>query len=61
MHGIVLSFYFLLILDENDPDCYKKAVRRSIQCGGDTDTNAAIVGGIIGAMVGFKALPQDMI
>ncbi len=28
--------------------------------GGDTDTNAAIVGGMIGALVGFKDIPKDM-
>jgi ADP-ribosylglycohydrolase len=27
--------------------------------GGDTDTNAAIVGGMIGAIVGFKNLPHE--
>lgn len=27
--------------------------------GGDTDTNAAIVGGMIGSIVGFKNLPHD--
>jgi ADP-ribosylglycohydrolase len=27
--------------------------------GGDTDTNAAIVGGLFGALVGYKGLPQE--
>ena len=27
--------------------------------GGDTDTNAAIAGGMIGAIVGFKNLPPE--
>jgi hypothetical protein len=26
--------------------------------GGDTDTNAAIVGGMLGSLVGFKKLPK---
>lgn len=26
--------------------------------GGDTDTNAAIVGGMLGALIGFKKLPK---
>ena len=52
-HAFVLSYYWLLVLDEVDPDCYYKALRTTIQCGGDTDTNAAIVGGMIGALVGF--------
>jgi len=29
--------------------------------GGDTDTNACIVGGIIGALVGFSNIPRYMI
>ncbi len=33
---------------------------RDILClKGDTDTNAAIVGGLIGAVLGFKSLPQN--
>ena len=28
--------------------------------GGDTDTNAAIAGGMIGALVGFKNIPKHM-
>lgn len=27
--------------------------------GGDTDTNAAIVGGMLGALIGFKKLPKQ--
>mmetsp|Transcript_21646 Transcript_21646/g.21395 ORF Transcript_21646/g.21395 Transcript_21646/m.21395 type:complete len:90 (+) Transcript_21646:981-1250(+) len=30
----------------------------TLKLGGDTDTNAAIVGGLIGAAVGFKELPK---
>lgn len=30
-----------------------------IQQGGDTDTNACIVGGLIGAMVGYRNLPKE--
>ena len=29
--------------------------------GGDTDTNACIVGGMIGALYGFKKLDQVMV
>ena len=29
--------------------------------GGDTDTNAAIVGGLIGAAVGLTKIPRDMV
>lgn len=29
--------------------------------GGDTDTNAAIVGGMIGAYFGVEGIPEEMI
>ena len=32
-------------------------MRQVIKEGGDTDTNAAIVGGMIGALIGFNAIP----
>ena len=31
-----------------------------IKEGGDTDTNSCIVGGMIGALVGLNAIPEDM-
>lgn len=36
-------------------------MRSVIERGGDTDTNAAIVGGLIGALIGFKDLPADFL
>ena len=30
-----------------------------IKQGGDTDTNACIIGGLMGALVGFNQLPQE--
>lgn len=62
-HAFVLSFYYLLrfcqIIDSKLDDVgtmqafYKKALRETIQLGGDTDTNACIVGGMVGALVGI--------
>jgi ADP-ribosyl-[dinitrogen reductase] hydrolase len=37
---------------------FEKAMEDIISRGGDTDTNAAIVGGLIGAAVGYKAIPD---
>lgn len=34
-------------------------IKQILSRGGDTDTNAAIVGGMIGAIVGFKNLPPQ--
>ena len=36
-------------------------IKGIIERGGDTDTNAAIVGGLIGSLVGFKKLPGKYI
>ncbi len=40
---------------------YQKAILDTIRCGGDTDTTAAIVGGIIGAGMGLQGIPADWI
>jgi ADP-ribosylglycohydrolase len=40
------------------PHDYASAVRSVIRCGGDTDTTAAIVGGIVGARVGVEGIPE---
>lgn len=39
------------------PDDYPTAVQSVIRCGGDADTTAAIVGGIVGARVGPEGIP----
>ncbi|MFN8613542.1 MAG: ADP-ribosylglycohydrolase family protein [Vulcanimicrobiota bacterium] len=40
-------------------DDFRQAVQSVIRCGGDTDTTAALVGGILGARLGGSGLPQD--
>jgi hypothetical protein len=37
--------------------CFEAGVIEVIRCGGDTDTTAAIVGGIIGSAVGIDGIP----
>jgi ADP-ribosyl-[dinitrogen reductase] hydrolase len=37
---------------------YREGILEIIRCGGDTDTTAAILGGIIGARVGKSGIPQ---
>lgn len=41
------------------PDDYRAAVHAVIRCGGDTDTVAAITGGIVGARVGLEGVPAE--
>ena len=38
---------------------YDKAIFETLMLGGDTDTNACIVGGLIGCLVGYNGLPQE--
>lgn len=40
---------------------YRRAVISAIRCGGDTDSVAAIVGGIVGARVGRAGIPSEWI
>ncbi|GHF66179.1 ADP-ribosylglycohydrolase family protein [Streptomyces griseosporeus] len=37
---------------------YEDAVRAAIDCGGDTDTVAAVTGGLAGALYGVQGIPQ---
>lgn len=41
------------------PDHYAAAVSKAIGLGGDTDTVAAILGGIVGARVGEEGIPEE--
>jgi ADP-ribosylglycohydrolase len=43
----------------SSPADLRAPVRACIRCGGDTDTTAAIAGGIVGAGVGPKGIPSD--
>ena len=40
---------------------YKSVIRHVVKMGGDTDTNACIVGGMIGALVGVKNVDRTML
>lgn len=41
------------------PEDLRRAVTETVACGGDADTMAAIVGGIVGSRVGRNGVPQD--
>ena len=43
------------------PSDFRKSVIAVIECGGDADTTAAIVGGIVGARVGKEGIPAEWI
>ena len=54
--GFTYAFQFL-----NKKYDYKTAITEMLKEGGDTDTNAAIVGGLIGAADGLSKIPQDLL
>lgn len=43
------------------PRNFRQAITTTIRCGGDADTTAAIVGGIVGTAVGIEGIPKDWI
>lgn len=50
---LVLAFFFIYKSD------FKQAISHIIRCGGDTDTTAAILGGVIGASLNKEKLPKN--
>jgi ADP-ribosylglycohydrolase len=55
MHGFVLSFYSLRriaepVAEEDGFDSYESIIKKVLKCGGNTDSNAATVGAMIGAI-----------
>lgn len=62
-HAFILSFYFLLKSKPGkDLDLvYTKYLKQVIMLGGDVSTNAAIVMGMIGALIGVKRIPKPML
>ena len=55
-HAFIFVMYFLKNINNYT---YKKAITEVIQCGGDTDTNAKIVGNLFGAYYG-DCVPKYM-
>lgn len=56
LHSLEASFWCLM--NENS---YQKTVLKAVNLGGDTDTTAAIVGGLAGLLYGFESIPQKWI
>ncbi|THU95895.1 ADP-ribosylglycohydrolase [Dendrothele bispora CBS 962.96] len=40
-------------------ETFKSAMIKLIMCGGDADTNGAVAGGLMGALVGWENLPEE--
>lgn len=62
-HAWILSYYYLIRAEHTKKpnDYFKACIREIISMGGDTDTNACIAGGMIGAAVGISGIDPYMI
>jgi ADP-ribosylglycohydrolase len=60
-HAFILAFMFLLRTDLADEELYDEAMWQTAALGGDTDTNCAIVGGLIGAYLGLNLIPKTKV
>jgi ADP-ribosyl-[dinitrogen reductase] hydrolase len=58
-HAFMLVIYFLRESSKRYVS-YEEAIKTVLLKGGDTDTNAKIVGNVIGAIVGIKGIPEFM-
>ena len=59
--GYVIDTIETVIYCLKNTDNYKDAVLKAVNLGIDTDTNAAICGGLAGIYYGFDAIPIDWI
>ncbi|CAI2371639.1 unnamed protein product [Moneuplotes crassus] len=64
-HAFVCCLRYLRLAKESEdskepfsPTFYEDSMVEILMGGGDTDTNACIAGGLIGAIVGFEGLPE---
>ena len=56
-HAFILAFYCLnRAIDKPAEELYDFAMRQCVKLSGDSDTNAAIVGGLVGAYVGLDKI-----
>ena len=56
---VVDTVAFALAAWKRHPRDYRAAILEAVRAGGDTDTVAAIVGGIVGAAVGREGIPRE--
>ena len=53
-----IAFMYSMYYLKEESYTYDLAIRHMLKQGGDTDTNACIVGGIMGALCGVKGLNE---
>ena len=64
IHGFRLSVFFIHkypdMAENKDKDLYYKIMCDVCDYGGDTDTNCAIVGAMIGPLIGYKNFKSEL-
>jgi ADP-ribosylglycohydrolase len=62
LHALMLCFFFVKNINVyvNESNAYDEIILTVCDMGGDTDTNAAILGGVLGAGFGYKELPKKV-
>jgi len=58
--GVSYAIFARRALNSQDPNPFN-AVFEAVNAGGDTDTNASIVGSLVGALHGMRAIPPDLL
>lgn len=56
LHSLEASLWCLL-----NSNTYEETVLKAVNLGGDTDTTAAIAGGLAGLLYGYESIPQEWI
>ena len=58
-NAFIIAFYYLLRSSEMDPQTmFSSAIRNVISYGGSITTNAAVTGGMLGALLGYSNIEK---
>ncbi|MEN0134304.1 MAG: ADP-ribosylglycohydrolase family protein [Rhodococcus sp. (in: high G+C Gram-positive bacteria)] len=58
VHALQTAWWAICGTDDSGPDHLRLALERAVRAGNDTDTTAAIAGGLLGARWGASAVPD---
>ena len=59
LHALYAALLALKYYEERNDELYTVSINEVILRGGDTDTNAAIAGGLLGALIGYEQMSQE--
>lgn len=59
VHALQTAWWAISTTDDSSPDHLREALVQCVRAGNDTDTTAAIAGGLLGARWGASAVPEE--